>query len=92
MNTLSISPDNLKPEIYKSACPYNDINVCTASISSMAINSQKMMDCCGTEDYDDCPIFLAKILRMSSKDSFLMHRNNTDFTFLNPCNKKYDRY
>jgi hypothetical protein len=81
MNTLSISPDNLKPEIYESVCPYIDINVCTASISSMVINSQKRTDCCGTEDYDNCPIFLAKILRMSSKGSFLIHRNNANFTF-----------
>jgi hypothetical protein len=80
VNTLSISLDNLKPAMYKSACPYNDTNVCTASISSMVINSQKWMDCCGTEDYDDCPIFLAKILRMSSKKSFL-HRDNANFIF-----------
>jgi hypothetical protein len=81
MNTLSISPDNLKPKIYKSTCPYNDINVCTASISPMIINSQKLKDCCGTEDYDDCPIFLSKILRMGSKKSFLIHRDNTNFIF-----------
>ncbi len=44
-------------------CPYNGINVCMASFSSMLIDQQKKSDCCGTENYDNCPIFLSKMLR-----------------------------
>ena len=69
MNTSSVGQDNMKPRIHKTACPYCDIKVCKASLSSLVINGQKWMNCCSTEDYDSCPIFLAKILRMISKDS-----------------------
>lgn len=44
-------------------CPYSGVNVCTASFSSMAIDHRKMEDCCGTDNYDSCPIFLSKVLR-----------------------------
>jgi hypothetical protein len=27
------------------------------------IDDEKHAGCCGTENYDDCPIFLSKILR-----------------------------
>jgi hypothetical protein len=33
----------------------------------MLIDDEKHADCCGTENYDDCPIFLAKILRANLK-------------------------
>ena len=48
---------------YEMVCPYNGINTCTASLSSMLIDDEKHAGCCGTENYDDCPIFLSKILR-----------------------------
>ena len=48
---------------YEMVCPYNGINTCMASLSSMLIDEEKRADCCGTENYDDCPIFLSKILR-----------------------------
>lgn len=48
---------------YEMGCPYNGINTCMASLSSMLLDDDKRADCCGTENYDDCPIFLAKVLR-----------------------------
>ena len=46
-------------------CPYNGVTVCTASFSSMAIEGHKRDNCCGTDAYDNCPIFLSKVLRRS---------------------------
>ncbi len=48
---------------HETACPYNGVNVCTASFSSMAIDNQRRENCCGTDKYDNCPIFLSKVLR-----------------------------
>ena len=45
-------------------CPYNGINVCMASFSLMAIDTKKD-NCCTTDNYDNCPIFLSKVLRRS---------------------------
>ncbi len=50
---------------YEGECPYNGVTICTASFSSMAIEGHKREDCCGTDDYDNCPIFLSKVLRRS---------------------------
>lgn len=44
-------------------CPYKGIDICMASISSMFIDDYKKANYCCNEDYDDCPIFLSKILR-----------------------------
>jgi hypothetical protein len=49
--------------IYEIGCPYDGINTCMASLSSMLIDNEKRAGCCGTENYDDCPIFLSKVLR-----------------------------
>ncbi|NWF75034.1 MAG: hypothetical protein HXY53_00430 [Nitrospirae bacterium] len=46
-------------------CPYSSFNICTASISSMFIDNQIKSDCCETENYDSCPLFLSKVLRKS---------------------------
>ncbi len=48
---------------YEMGCPYNGINTCMASLSSMLIDDEKHAGCCATESYEDCPIFLSKILR-----------------------------
>jgi hypothetical protein len=45
------------------ACPYSGIEVCTASFSAMVIDKYQREKCCGTEDFEDCPIFLSKVLR-----------------------------
>ena len=48
---------------HETICPYNGVSVCTASFSSITIDNRKMEGCCGTDDYDSCPIFLSKVLR-----------------------------
>jgi hypothetical protein len=50
-------------DIYETGCPYNGINTCMASLSAMLIDDEKRADCCSTENHDECPIFLSKILR-----------------------------
>jgi len=52
---------------YDKTCPYNGVNVCMASLSLMAIDTRKN-NCCDTENYDNCPIFLAKVLRFAGKE------------------------
>ncbi len=61
MNTLTI---DIK-EVTEASCPYSDIiaNVCRASISSMKLGLIASLKYCTSEDYDGCPIFLAKIIR-----------------------------
>lgn len=65
MNTFTAMQEGSAFRGYEMACPYNGIHVCTASFSSMVIDNQKRENCCGTENYDDCPIFLSKVLRRS---------------------------
>jgi hypothetical protein len=47
------------------SCPFNSniSDICIASFSSMAIDKRKKAECCGTENYDNCPVFLSKVLR-----------------------------
>jgi hypothetical protein len=50
-----------KPEL---SCPYFDMSdVCNASLSSISPSMGTQKSFCNNEDYDDCPIFLAKVLR-----------------------------
>ena len=49
--------------VHETICPFNDASVCAASFSSMAIDNQKRARYCSTDNYDNCPLFLAKILR-----------------------------
>ena len=48
---------------YETACPYGGVDICMASFSSMVIDNHKRKNCCRTDNYDDCPIFLSKLLR-----------------------------
>jgi len=68
MKILSERTSQSKLYAYNNICPYNGINTCRASISSMIIDKRKKEDYCSDENYDSCPIFLAKILRMVAKD------------------------
>lgn len=46
------------------SCPFSSTSdTCIASLSSMVIDRRKKAECCGTENYDSCPVFLAKVLR-----------------------------
>ena len=49
---------------YVMACPYNFDHICRASFSFMHIDMKQRENCCNTDNYDNCPIFLSKILRM----------------------------
>jgi len=51
--------------VYDMACPYNGVTVCLASLSSMKIDTRRRSQYCVTENFDDCPIFLSKVLRRS---------------------------
>ncbi len=66
MTTLAISTFNAKTEIgYESICPYcnTTANICMASISSLLTDIRRRESYCDSENYDNCPIFLAKSLR-----------------------------
>ena len=61
MNTFTIKLN----EAAEVSCPYSDIiaDICRASISAMKLGLKASLGYCSGEDYDGCPIFLAKILR-----------------------------
>jgi len=63
MNVSTMSGEFTKFRIFETACPYNGYTVCKASFSSMKIDSYIRAKCCDTENFDNCPIFLAKVLR-----------------------------
>jgi len=46
-------------------CPFgeSETNICLASLSSMVIDLRNKRDYCSNDNYDNCPIFLAKNLR-----------------------------
>ncbi|MBI5199688.1 MAG: hypothetical protein HZA09_06725 [Nitrospirae bacterium] len=66
MTTLAISTFKAKSEKgYESMCPYcnTTANICMASISSLLTDIRRRESYCDSENYDNCPIFLAKSLR-----------------------------
>ena len=63
MNTFTERMEQKKFMSAETTCPFHDASVCAASFSSMAIDSQKRDSYCGTDNYDNCPLFLSKILR-----------------------------
>ncbi|MDA8241744.1 MAG: hypothetical protein M0Z67_15435 [Nitrospiraceae bacterium] len=46
-------------------CPFSDRekNICAASLSSMIVGPHNRKEYCFSENYDNCPMFLAKIMR-----------------------------
>ncbi|MDA8169650.1 MAG: hypothetical protein M0Z59_08155 [Nitrospiraceae bacterium] len=52
----------------KISCPYysKKIDLCMASLFYFAIDKLREEYYCGNEDYDQCPMFLSKLLRTSS--------------------------
>ncbi len=59
------TPDS-GPASLQSGCPYDCSvsNICAASASAMAISASSRRKYCSTDNYDNCPVFLAKILRI----------------------------
>lgn len=58
--TYSVSPHGSE-----SICPFRPSTsfFCSASVMPLVIDSRKRLLCCNTEDFDRCPIFLARVLR-----------------------------
>ena len=61
---------SLQLETYKIAaavdvCPFaeTETNICLASLSAMVIGPGYRQGYCSNDNYDNCPIFLAKSLR-----------------------------
>jgi hypothetical protein len=52
--------DNRNP-----ACPYRPAHnlLCSASVMAVVVDNRKKSIHCDTEDFDRCPLFLAKVLR-----------------------------
>ncbi|MBI5026713.1 MAG: hypothetical protein HZC12_08340 [Nitrospirae bacterium] len=49
---------------YESRCPYCDrSDMCNASICFLLPTANERATYCDTENYDNCPIFLSKVLR-----------------------------
>jgi hypothetical protein len=68
MTTATIHTERPKYVFYELECPYNGNTVCRASVSSMPLDALRKTHYCNTENYDNCPIFLAKILRFAGKE------------------------
>ncbi|MBI4839128.1 MAG: hypothetical protein HY806_08340 [Nitrospirae bacterium] len=47
------------------SCPYCNIEtaICKAAISALSLGPIARLTYCDNESYDNCPVFLAKILR-----------------------------
>jgi hypothetical protein len=65
MNGITANRDRSIFRADETTCPYNGINVCIASFSSISIDNRKKEDFCATDNYDTCPLFLSKVLRRS---------------------------
>ena len=68
MITATIHTEQSTHVFHELGCPYNGTTVCAASVSSMPLDISRRAHCCNTENYDNCPIFLAKILRYAGKE------------------------
>lgn len=53
------------------SCPYcnNESGICAASLSQLVIDTKRRSGYCNNENYDNCPIFLARTLRGIPKKS-----------------------
>lgn len=51
--------------IEDSICPYRQLHshYCSASVMTMRIDQRRNTTYCLSEDFDCCPVFLAKVLR-----------------------------
>jgi hypothetical protein len=69
MNTAHTAFGNKAPAMGVEAtiCPYREVQseYCSASVMRMRINQRRNIHYCLTENFDCCPVFLAKILRGS---------------------------
>ncbi|MFN3478900.1 MAG: hypothetical protein ACK415_00810 [Thermodesulfovibrionales bacterium] len=63
MNTtisIPLSEFGMNPEL---GCPYHERSgICSASLSCLMVSRYESAFC-DSEDYDNCPLFLSKVLR-----------------------------
>lgn len=62
---LALHPVHGHSLISGSICPYKPATnfFCSASVMTVAIDNRKETTYCNTDDFDRCPLFLAKVLR-----------------------------
>jgi hypothetical protein len=65
---LSFRTDPLAADTNSGECPYvpADKDYCAASVMTVSISERTRDNYCSSEDFDRCPLFLAKVLRRSS--------------------------
>lgn len=66
MEKILKEPKQFKINESEIVCPYKDMNICSASLSSMVIDTRIKENYCDNENYDNCPIFLSKMLRVNA--------------------------
>ncbi|MFZ5906469.1 MAG: hypothetical protein ACOYVJ_03535 [Nitrospirota bacterium] len=63
MEMIRPNTERIRAMTADAGCPYKGDRICTASLSSMAIDAYQKERWCCTDDFDTCPIFLSKVLR-----------------------------
>jgi len=63
MEMIRANTESISVMTFDTGCPYSGKTVCMASLSSLTIDGNRRANCCSTDNYDDCPIFLSKMLR-----------------------------
>jgi hypothetical protein len=65
MSQIAEARDSKSTGVHKSKCPHDAAAgiFCSASIMSVVMSNYQKTNYCWTENYDNCPMFLAKILR-----------------------------
>lgn len=59
------SPLNVLPEVELTACQYHESKEgrCGASLTRLQLSETTRGHLCTTENFDDCPLFLSRIIR-----------------------------
>lgn len=62
---LSLQLETFRRSAVVDACPFGETetNICLASLSGMIIGPDNRREYCSNDNYDNCPVFLAKMLR-----------------------------
>ena len=65
VSRLAAEKDEKSAGVHELGCPYRTEKSthCSVSIMTVAIDDRRRAAYCCTEDYDRCPLFLAKVLR-----------------------------
>jgi len=65
ISRVTTAHESNSPRVHRSKCPH-DAGAgifCSASIMTVVMSSYQKTNYCWTDNYDNCPMFLAKILR-----------------------------